>query len=365
MDLEVYTRSMEFIGVVDNFSVLKWHRKYYKAGTFEITCPLTQDNLELLKRDNVIYKSNGEAGIILHRGIKLVNDKEVLSIRGSFLVSILNRRIIWDKLCYKGTVEGVFGQIVDSNCITTKSERAIPLLHLGALKGYTESIDYQKTGGNVLEELERLSNTYGIGFKVNFIYDTKELEFEVYKGIDRTENQSINEKALFSREYENILSQDYTESIGDYKNTVLVAGSGEGINRKKTSIETGQGLDRYEMYVDARDLQNTKTVNDTEVSIPDSEYIPMLKQRGKSKLEEYKEIKTFDAVINTNQDQENLVYRKDYDLGDIVTIFDEKWDITLDTRITEIEEIYQNSGISINVIFGNDIPTIYEKLKRM
>lgn len=365
MDLEVYNRDLVFLGIVDNFEVLNWHRKYYSAGVFELTCPLTPDNLELLKKENVIYKSNGEAGFIHYRNIKLNREgKEILYIKGSFITALVGRRIIWNQICFTGKVEELYRKIINDNCINpTNLNRKINLLELAEFKNYLDDINYQNSYGNVLEELESLAMSTGIGYKVNMNYETLQMEFEVYKGLDRTDNQSVNSKALFSRQYENILEQDYTESIGDYKNTCLIAGAGEGKSRKKTSIETGFGLDRYEMYVDARDLQNTKIVNDEEVIIPDSEYIPMLVQRANEKLGEHKSIESFDSVVNVNQG--NLIYRKDYDLGDIVTIFDEKWNITLDSRITEIQEIYQNGGMNVNVIFGDDVPNIYNKLKRM
>jgi len=365
VDLEVYSRDLVFLGIVDNFEVLNWHRKYYTAGSFELTCPLTQDNLELLKKENIIYKSDGEAGFIHYRNIKLNREgKEVINVKGSFLTALVGRRIIWGQLCFNGKVEELYRKIIDDNCINPSDiNRKIPLLKLGELKNYTEDITYQNSYGNVLEQLEKLSETYEIGYRINLNYTDLTIEFEVYKGMDRTEGQNINSRALFSRQYENILEQDYTESISDYKNTCLITGAGEGEERKATAIEEGQGVDRYEMYVDSRDLQNTKTVNNEEIIISDSEYIQMLVQRGNEKLGEHKSIESFDSVVNVNQ--ENLVYKVDYDLGDIVTIFDEKWNITLDSRITEIQEIYQNGGMSINAIFGDDVPSIYNKLKRM
>ena len=367
MDLEIYDKNYELLGVLDNFELLKWNRRYYIPGKFEITCPLTTDNLELLKKGNIIYKSGDEAGFIDYRNIKLSSlGNEVLYIKGEFLTGFLGRRIIWDQLCYTGTVEGLCRKIVEENCINPKNlNRRIPLLSLGALKNFSEAIEYQNSYGNIINELEGLSRSYGMGYKVKFNYDLRMLEFEVYKGLDRTDSQNINDKALFSRQYENILEQDYIESLVDYRNTALIAGEGEGTNRKMASIEKGIGLERYEFYVDARDLRSTKQVGDSEVVIPDNEYTSMLTQRGYSKLEEHKEVLCFDSVINTSAYQESLIYKTDYDLGDIVTVYDEKWNITVDTRITEVEEIYQNSGMSINVIFGNDMPTIYNKIKRM
>ncbi|MBN3394780.1 Gp37-like protein, partial [Clostridium botulinum] len=184
---------------------------------------------------------------------------------------------------------------------------------------------------------------------------------------------------IFSRDFENILEQEYMDSLNNYRNTTLIAGAGEGSARKITSIEEGVGLDRYELYVDARDItdkeEKKKTVLDydeegnvtgeheetEEVEIPWERYKPLLLQRGKEKLSECEEIQTFDSKINTNG---NNVYEKDFDLGDIVMIVDKKWGIRIDTRITEIEEIYEEKGLEVNVTFGNNIPTIIDKIKQ-
>ncbi len=387
MDLEIFNKNLVFLGIVDNFEVLNWHRKYYTAGSFELTCPLTPDNLELLKKENVIYKSNCEAGFIHYRNIKLDREgKEVLYIKGSFLTALIGRRIIWGQLCFNGKVEDLYRKIINDNCINPSDiNRKISLLKLSEIKNYLDDINYQNSYGNVLNELESLAISTGIGYRVNLNYETLQMEFEVYKGLDRTDNQNVNNKALFSRQYENILEQDYTESIGDYKNTCLIAGAGDGANRRKAITGVGSGLDRHEMYVDARDISDKEIIKspktdevtgeyikdnegnivyeEKEIQIPDNKYIPMLVQRGSEKLGEHKSIESFDSVVNMNQ--LNLVYKKDYDLGDIVTIFDEKWNITLDSRITEIQEIYQNGGMDVNAIFGDDVPSIYNKLKRM
>lgn len=87
----------------------------------------------------------------------------------------------------------------------------------------------------------------------------------------------------------------------------------------------------------------------------------MLNDRGNNKLAETKEIQTFDSKINLTS---NLVYKTDYDLGDIVTCTSKKWGITINSRITEIEEIYEEKGLSINATFGNNVPTLIDKIKQ-
>lgn len=355
MDLEIYDKDLSFIGVVDNFTVLKWHRKYFKVGSFELKCPATPQNIELLTINNVVYKSNEEAGIIQYRNLILDNDgEEQLIVKGLFLAGLLKRRIIWGRTIFYGNPESLMRKLVDESCINAvDSNRNISLLSLAPAKGLAgESINFQGTGSNILDTIEKNAIAHDLGFRINFKYNTQEMEFEIYRGLDRTDVQSVNPKALFSVQYENILEQDYVESFEGYYNTALIAGAGEWPLRKITSIETGVGLERYESFVDARDLSET---DNNEVEIPLAIYEAMLNQRGIEKLSESQVLRVFDSVVNTNPDQKNLVYKVDYDLGDKVTVFNSKWNISIDTQITEIEEIYQNNSMSVNVIFGNDL----------
>ena len=365
MELFIFNRELELQGIIENFTTLIWIRRHNESGEFELYLPSTDSNITLLKNGSIIYKKgDDEAGYVQFRNLKLdEKGREVLQVKGKFLTNYIGKRIIWNKICFSGKAEIALRTIVDNNCINTSNlNRKIPLLALGELKNYTEEITFQSTGDNVLEKAIDISNTSGLGYRINLDRSNKKLEFEVYKGIDRSAEQSKIAPTVFSRAFENIKSEEYTEDISNFKNTCLVAGAGEGEMRKKVIIENGIGLDRNELYIDARDLQNTKYEDDIEVTISDTEYLPMLLQRGNEKLEEYKKIETFESEINTAG---NNVYKIDYDLGDIITYVDKKWGIKVSTRIVEIEETYEGGKVSIRPTFGTNIPTIYDKVKRM
>jgi len=104
------------------------------------------------------------------------------------------------------------------------------------------------------------------------------------------------------------------------------------------------GLSRWEMFVDARD-------------IADDEFLPA---RGKRKLSEHQQTKYMEAQVLTKSQYE---YRVDYDLGDIVTVRNTDWGITLDARITEATEIWERAGYLVKLIFDNKMPNIMDKLK--
>lgn len=387
MELKIFNRNLELIGIIDNFTSLIWTRKYFKPGEFHLVAPLTVDTINLLKRENIIYKGSGdtEAGYIETVNISLnTSGEEIMTIHGKFITNYLERRIVWGNDNVNSTSEVAMRSLIDKNAITCPTERIIPNLKLGALKGYTETVKKSVSDKNLIEAVQEIAETSQLGYKNTLDYINKKILFEVYKGVDRTVNQSLIAPCIFSRDFENILEQEYTDSLNNFRNVTLVAGAGEGAARKRTSVGFATGLDRFELFTDARDISDKKTISmpkidedtgeyvvdeegntvyeDTEVEMSDSEYLPLLKQRGNEKLAECEEIKTFESKINTKG---NNIYKVDYDLGDIVTVMDKKWGLTIDTRITEIEEVYESGKVEINPTFGNNIPTILDKIKRM
>lgn len=364
MELYIFDKELNFKGILESYSSFIWRRKYSKCGDFELHCNLTPDTLILLKKGNVIWKNDDlEAAYIEHRNLKQdATGKEVLVLKGKFLTGYLDRRIIWERQNLNTTSELAIREAIYNSAINpTNADRKINLLALGEAKNLVQTVSKQVGYKNLLETIEEIASVSELGFRTNLDIQNKLMVFDIYEGLDRTASNGANPPAIFSQEFENILEQEYTDSLNNYRNTVLVAGEGEGSEREFISLENGQGLDRYEMFVDARDLQSTKTVNEEEVPIPISEYRKMLEDRGISKLSEHKEIETFDSKVNLNS---NLVYKEDFDLGDIVTCASKKWGITIDTRITEIEEVYEESGKQINVTFGNEIPTLIDAIKR-
>ena len=167
--------------------------------------------------------------------------------------------------------------------------------------------------------------------------------FSVYKGLDRTSSQSVNPRAIFSRQFENVLSSEYLIDKKDYKNVALIAGQGEGEDRLTATVGVATGLNRHELFVDARDIGP----GTTEDPIDEPTQLLMLAQRGNEKLAESKASEVYTAGADPHG---NLKYKEDYALGDIVTARD--LGIIADARITEIKEIYEDSGMMLELTFG-------------
>lgn len=353
--VKIIDTSFNYLAEVDDYESLIWRRRWHKTGDFEMHINLNKRNAEHLKKGNIVLLEANKTGIIQHHEITIDEGgkgSEKLVIKGSSLACVLGRRITippegyaYDKMT--ANAETIMKGYVDRNCINpVDTKRIIPLLGLAIDQARGDKTTYQTRLKQLDEELEKLSLVSGLGWDVYLDIENKKWIFDVFEGKDLTVGQTENPPVIFSVDFDNIEAQQYIESELGYKTTAYVGGQGEGVNR--TIIETGKdttGLGRYETFVDARDIEN-------ELELP---------ERGKQKLAELQEIIVFDSEIMT---ESSFRYEEDWNLGDIVTVQNKKWGITLDTRITEVIEIYERNGFRLGVAFGSNIPTLVEKIKQ-
>lgn len=340
MDVYVYNTSFELIGIIDNFSSVIVTSRYYEAGDFEIYLKASSKNLELLQPDHYI-KYNDFVGII--ETINITTDLEqgnYLTAGGRDLKSILDRRIVWQQTNLYTTAEAGIRSLINDNVISPAiSDRAIKNFILSDAKGYTDPINLQVTGDTLYETIINICKAYNYGWQIT-LNDSNQFVFELYKGTDRSYGQSSNNYVVFSPEFENISSTNYTKDKQGLRNVALIAGEGEGLDRITQTTGSASGLNRRELYVDARDISQNKG-NDGEIT--DADYKKLLLERGGEQLAERMATESFEGDVNTN-----YVYNlnDDYYLGDIVTAVNE-YGIAADTRIIEIIQNESNTGYSV------------------
>jgi hypothetical protein len=111
----------------------------------------------------------------------------------------------------------------------------------------------------------------------------------VYRSYDQTDVPYV----IFSPKFENIINSSYIESKSSLKNVTLIGGEGEGASRKYTTVGNGSGLDRREIFTDARDVSSDVGNG---VVLTESEYTAQLKQRGKETLTKNTDVTSFEKV---------------------------------------------------------------------
>lgn len=345
MVINIIDRDFNFLGKIDNYESFIATKKYGGVGGFELHLNSNNIYANYLIKENIIFTDETKAFIMLYR--KRDTENNSLEVRGLELKGYLKRWIIFppEGLAYyriNSNIETIMKDYVKATLI----RKGITNIEVAPNQDRGNKLIYQTRYKNLAEELEKISIASGLGWDIKLDMDDKKFVFDVIEGRDITINQDLLPPAIFSVDYDNIQNQVLEESKLDYANTAIVAGQGEGAERAIQIVGNTIGLDSIETFVDARDIENASELND----------------RGIQKLKEKEEILVFDSKVLTDK---NLIYEDDYRLGDIATIQNKDWDMTVDRRITEITEIYEVGGFRLDVAFGESMPTLVEKVKNM
>ena len=144
--------------------------------------------------------------------------------------------------------------------------------------------------------IKGLCEENNIGFKI-ILTDDNKFEFSLYAGADRSYDQTENPYVVFSPNFENIINSNYYSSKANLKNVTLVAGEGEGASRKTTVVGSGSGLDRRELFTDARDISS-----DTEDGqLPENEFIAQLTAKGEKNLADHDRVTAFEGEVEVTR----------------------------------------------------------------
>lgn len=339
--LNVYNKDYERIGYIESYSYLSWTRRYFSSGEFVLKC--APENLPLLSLGNVIAKVNDAEGGIIETILVETVEKEIVTVQGRFLPALLGKRILWEREVLDGDIGLCIGQLVNNHAINPADpKRKIPHLHYQEIS-VGENVQKQISFQNLLMAVTDLCRLEAVGFK-GILKDGGVL-LSLYLGKEQP--------FVFSREFENLLSQNYADSLLNFANVAKIGGEGEGLARRIITTGDSAGLERSEIFVDARDLSSSEY--ETE-----EDYFKALVERGNESLFERRRRVSFDAVANTNS---NLIYREDFDLGDVVTVKSNLLGFSQRLRITEVIETYDENGLHVDLVFGDPLPTLGERLK--
>lgn len=392
MDLYVLNRNLEIIGVLDNYTSLIWAKRYNAIGACDIQVRADANAVQMLQKGFYVLRSDDDM-ICRIEALELDTDVE----NGNFLIvggydckKLLNQRIIWKQTNFTGTAEDFIRKIITENVMSPVADtgleasfRKIDNFRLGQKKNYDDPVVIQSSYAYLDQKISSICETFGYGYKVSF--QSGYFVFDLFKGTDRSYSQTENNYVVFSPEFENINTSKYLLDSSTYRSMALIAGEGEGNRRQKAlyKLNDARGVDRYELFVDAKDLSASvdystliesypsgqievvsedevyykvngtriakldKAVEPQNATLIGQPYIDLLEERGKEKLAEVATTTSFEGKVENNR---SFKFGEDYFLGDIVTVENE-YGIRANARITEVIETFDESGYSVQPKF--------------
>jgi hypothetical protein len=371
MDIYVFGKDMTLVGMTDKMESLIWERRYWSAGEFKMLLPYTPEHAELIKQRRLIMRAGGrEAAEIRYIQIrKDSNGQEVIDVQGRQITHWLDKRYVAKQINTTDNTQNILYRLVRENAADlAAAARKIPGLSVATSESLgSGTVVYTSAEGiSLLDACGNAAQAAKLGFIIETDPHTGGHFFRVYKGQDRTYNNSAgNAPVIFSQDFDNVLEQEYTVSIENVKSTVYIGGEEKEGQARKVAVvgDAATGLDRDEVFLPATDITQTyRDANGNDATMTDAQYIAALTARGNEELAHYGESLAFSSKINPAG---NVVIGKDYDLGDRVTCFDRRWGITIDVRITEVQETYEQQGEELQVTFGESLPTLTDKLRKV
>lgn len=391
MRLEVFDFELNRLGLIEMYSTITYTLKFVDVGSFELKCAINKQNAKLIQKNRFLWIEDEVCGIIQY--ISSSTDDGTITAKGKLAKEMLNWRWVYPCFVKTGEPAALAESIVNIHCVNpSESKRKMRGLVIGNA-GYVINkphITYQKTGDTVLTSVQNISTANNLGFEIYFNpRNVNPFKFVMLEGKDRTiGNKDGNKPVVFSRDFENIVSGSYEYNDDSFRNVALVAGeTADGSNNENAArtflvvdqvgSENVSSFCRKELYVDARDLQSeyseevttkddegNNTTETVQKKMTEQEYNATLSNRGFEKMGETLVEESYESQIRTDA---RTIYQfgKDYTYGDYVTVIDKSLGIMLNVQITEMQIVYDANGYDYIPTFGNSVPTILKKIKRI
>ena len=382
--IEIINTNFELLGIVTNYESLICVWNYYECGTFELTINKNKTNTDKLKKDNMIIVNKRDDKILIIDKIVTTTNKnsKTLKVTGTCIKGITKRRIIatngYDRVT-EDYAENIQKHYIKKHMIESyydnirTTERDISWVKIATTQNRGIKTVWQARLTNLHDELKHISEDTGLGWYGYLDRNEKCIYFDSLEGTDRTINQtelpSTHEELsglihqhleqfthgelegkrkhpyiIFSEKKKNLLEGKTTDDNTNYKNVGYCAGKGENEDRLITVIGTATGFDRREVFIDLNNIEDPDELN----------------QEGQKKLDTYKIIQSIEGKVYQIP---NMEWEKDFFLGDIVTL--ESDGIYEDKRIIQAKEIYERNNMTVELGFGDKVPSLGEEIKRI
>lgn len=323
----------------------------YQPGEFQIQV-LTDQDLDFEVCKYVTTNTKREIGIIDKWEYNSTNRNTVL-VSGFFMEQLLYKSVIYPTYdAYNKSIWTIASEICNKYLNDLGFTLELPTQpNNGVIVEGSTSLTFQQTGDYVGTALYGLTAMFGYGVLVSKAGTN--LKIDIFNYHDRT-GDTEDDEVVFSVSFNNIKKYDVVKDKSNYHNVAIVAGEGEGSARIFEVVDNSASDEKkYHLWVDARDLQQE---DEEEIA----SYRNKLRQRGLEKLAEYVEIDNVEVEI---QQEEAEKIGTDFNIGDIVWVVINPYNLIYKMKIIELEDVYSQGKRSTSLVFGNRVPSQWEKVR--
>lgn len=364
-DIRVIDTDFKYHGTVDNYESLRFCRKLWEIGAFELHISLKKIDPDLLIPDRLIILDETRVGIIEH--IEIVESLKGVEIvaRGNELKGITARRLTiptqrddtgyfgWDRYPDKdkpdAPAEEIYRYYINTHMISPEdANRIFPRLVLPDNQGRGILTRFQSRFESLSEAFKNLGEFTGMGYNIGVNLSQKQFVFTVIPARNYTVSSEM--PVIFATDFGNLDQTVYNRDQKSWITAAYAGGAGEDEGRFiQTVFENDtvtSGFDRREGWIDCGSIEE----------IDDLIYEAKYKIKDKVKSE---------TLTGNVLDTGPFVYRQDWDLGDKVTVQSRESGVQMDSQITEVEESYEPSRSSLRVTFGQRGRELLDEIRKI
>lgn len=315
---------LTFLHTEANTISLQWFLRYNDIGRVEYHTDIKNDLIPLILPENdiIIVQNNQSAWI--HSKTDILNIQSDFMLNGETLNCMLNWRAV-KPFEMTDTVENIIRSLITDKFMTA-GNNYISNFKLANTIGGTSVTTYnllEEKSKSLLEVVRELCKIDDLGFSVDVI--NEELVFKLYRGLDRTQDQTDRPAVTLSEDEKTLYESEYYNSQMDYYSHGIYP----------SDLETWTDIQKDNVTGFRRREKVLYSSTETEAIEELSEFKKREEIRGKAEIQ----------------------YGKDYNLGDILTIQRKIGEalIVKNERVTGVDIVYENSYV-------NETPILEEAL---
>ena len=344
-------RDLNKLAQIDQYKKLQYCHSSYDFNTFQMTIPADSiDGAKIRQRlDEEFYLVNinnpEETCYCAVKGKKLSSNGKDIELSGygpkyrffkkrTILEGILTDDIITSRSFDNIAADQIALTLIDENCINASDiKRNYPNFQIPSPTSTQKLLSRSYIAEELFEELKKLMIDGEFTIKVVPDLTTKKWNISIEIGEDLT--GSDISKVVFSEGSKNLNQNELIVDDSQFAN-IVVAFSEKDFEGKITEVGNlgASGFDRYETPLFSNELENDKIVDDANARLAETQSFLTVNARE----------------VNVGS---NYIYKRDYDLFDIIIYKDNDTDVRSEERIINITKVYEeNKAEDIVLDFG-------------
>lgn len=220
MLLKIFSPSLDFIGVVDDYSSVRITRRFRDSPDITVRAKLSANIKKLLVTGNFIMSEEADETFLIdyvsydNEGTESRSAHVTVKARG--VIAMFSRRAVKYRLLHVGNA-GILMQSLVNNAAS-----AMPCPVSADVSSISKTVIYEQDYSDTSKALTDICRIFSIGMNMRFIPDTKTFVFSASDEIDCTVNQAVRPPVVYSRERENIIDEFYAVDMSGYRNVAYV-----------------------------------------------------------------------------------------------------------------------------------------------